>query len=526
MQDVSEYYRYCPDQPKALISDAVCQGRRRTRYPQCQGCQFSDDEGDVKTPGGRRPAGIQEPNPIDSVFVGYNVRAKYPEVLNEEIAWRIGHATASYLRGALRGLDRSDPIATRMVVGRDNRRSSPALSAALVEGVRSTGADVADLGQIDSPQLYFAVNHLRACGGIHTTGSHAPAEYNGFKIVGQGARAVGLDTGLADICRIARNMVKHDTGLEGGLRTLDLTDEYRGFVRSRLQQLRSLKVVVDASNGMAGRWLPVIFDGVPGLELVYLNAECDGDFAHDPNPMAAEHLEQLGDQVRRAGADLGVCFDGDAGRLTVVDQNGEVVRSDTLTALLARSLLARSPGSTVVYDLRSSRAVAEEIKAAGGVPRRERVGQPFIKKALSESKAVFGGELSGRFYFRDNFCCDSAFLALVHLLNLVSSQAGTLGDLARPLQRYANSGQRFFENPEPDAAIRRLVGVYSGARVDYLDGITVQHEDWWFNVRGSITSAKPTLGLVVEADTTELMQQQLDELAGKLGTPVAAPTLQ
>jgi phosphomannomutase len=368
------------------------------------------------------------------------------------------------------------------------------------------------------------VNKLGACGGICTTGSHAPADCNGFKIVGQGGRSVGLDTGLSDISRIAKNMVRHDTSLEGALRTLDLTDEYRAFVRSHLHRLRPLKLVVDASNGMAGRWMPTIFDGIPDLDIAYLNSEHEGTFAHDPDPQVDDHLEQLRREVPGQGADLGICFDGDAGRLAVVDENAEIVPSDIVMALLARHLLSRAPGSTIVYDLRSSRVVVEEVKAAGGVPRRERVGQPFIKKAMAESKAVFGGELSGRFYFRDNFCCDSGFLAVVHLLNVLSTEARPLGELVGSLRRYANSGQHFFENAEPDPTVRRLAGLYSQQRVDFLDGITVQQQDWWFNVRRSITSATPTLGLIVEAATPEMMQQKFDEVAEQLGTPKAAPT--
>lgn len=521
MQDVSEYYRYCPDQPKALISDAVCEGRRRSRYPQCPGCRFNDDErADAGTlPGGQQPA-VSTPSPIEQVFGPDDIRAKCPEALDEELAWRIGHATASYLRGALRGLDRGDPVATTVVVGRDTRRNSPALCAALVEGARSTGANVVDIGVVDTPQVYFAINHLRTCGGVQTTGSGRPLPYNGFKIAGQGGRPVATDTGLLDVGRIAANMIKHDTGQEGALRTQDLGPEYRAFVRGHLDPPRPMKIVVDASNGAAGKWLPRIFDGLPEVELICLNAEHGGEFAHQPDPLAEGCLEPLQKEIARRGADFGVCFDGDADRVVAVDEAGEIVDSDLLTALLARQFLTRAPGATVVYDLRSSRAVAEEIKAAGGVPRRERVGHPYMRKALAESKGAFGGELCGRFYFKENFYCESGLLVLVHLMNTLTAQRRGLGELVRPLRRYARSGRRTFENPEASAVLRRLAGTYAGARVDFLDGVTVQYEDWWFNVRPD--GEEPTLCLNLEAATPELMQEKLDEVAGHLGTLVAS----
>lgn len=520
MQDVSEYYRYCPDQPKALISDAVCMGRRRTRYPQCPGCRFNDDERtEAGTGSAARQSAAYTPSAVEQLFGANDIGATYPDSLDEELAWRIGHATASYLRGALRGLDRSDPVATTVVVGRDTRRSSPALCAALVEGARSTGASVVDIGVVDTPQVYFAINHLGSCGGVQTTGSGRPVPYNGFKIAGQGGRPVAADTGLMDVGRIAANMIKHDTGQEGALRSQDLGNEYRAFVRGHLLPPRPMKVAVDASNGAAGKWVPRIFDGLPGVELICLNGEHDGAFAHEPDPLAEGGLEQLQEEVVRLGADFGVCFDGDADRIVVVDETGEIVGSDLLTALLARQFLARAPGATVVYDLRSSRVVAEEIKAAGGVPRRERVGHAYMRKALAESKGVLGGELSGRYYFKENFYCESGLLVLVHLMNAMTGERRGLSELVRPLKRYARSGRRTFESPDAGAVLRRLAEVYAGARVDFLDGITVQYETWWFNVRPAADG--PTLCLNLEAATPELMQEKLDEVAGHLGTLVA-----
>ena len=519
MQNVSEYHRYCPDQPKVLISDAVCRGRRRTRYPQCPNCPFNDDEqGPALAASKAQEHAARKLSALETVFTEQDVRATYPDPLDEEIAWRIGHAAASYFRGALRGLDRSDPVATTIAVGRDMRRSSASLAAAFIEGARSTGADVVDLGLIDTPQLFFAIQHLRCGGGVQTTGGSHPPDQNGFKFAGQGGRSVGADTGLLDMSRIAQNMVKHDTGQQGALRTVDLSKQYRAFVRNYLAPPRPMKVVVDASNGMAGKWMPIVFDGVEGIEFTYLNMEHEGDFAHDPDPLAEPNLQQLRDEVLARGADLGVCFNGDAERVVLVDERAGVVRSDILAALLARPLLAQSPGSTVVYDLRGSRVVAEQIKAAGGVPRRERAGAAFIKKALTESKGIFAGDVLGRYYFKESGFCESSLLALVHAVNLLTSEASPLSALVAPLVRYAMSGQRRFEHAEAEAVIRRLADAHQDARVDFLDGVTVQYEDWWFNVR--LGRGKSRLLLNLEAATPELMQQKLDEVAAELGTPL------
>jgi phosphomannomutase len=514
------YYRFCPDQPKALISDAVCAGRRRANYHLCRGCPFNDDENRVGSVWLSAVPRKQDEKPamVEKIFKAYDVRGVYPDQLNEEVAWRIGHATARYLQAALRGLNRSEARARTLVVGRDMRKSSPALCAAFIEGARSDGANVIDVGMIDTPQIYFAVNHLPCCGGVQTTASHNPAHYNGFKISGQKGVPVGADTGLNDICAITKNLARRETHVLGELTHRDLSAPYKAFVRSFLETPRRLKIALDASNGMAGRWVPVLFGDVPELELVCLNMEHNGEFVHEPNPLVEANLRQLRDEVRRTGADFGICFDGDADRLIVVDERADVVPCDMLTALLAPQFLARRPRATVVYDLRSSRVVAEEIKRAGGVPRRERVGHAFMKKALATSKGVFGGELSGHFYFQDNAYCDSGMLALVHLVNTLTRLQEPLSVLIAPLRRYAQSGERNFENENQDGTIKQLAQSYKDAKVDFLDGITVEYERWWFNVRKSNT--EPLLRLNLEADTQELMEAKVAEVAKLLGTPV------
>jgi phosphomannomutase len=503
-----------------FISDAVCAGRRRANYHLCPGCQFNDDEKGIGSPWLPTAPRKQDDQSvmIEGVFKAYDVRATYPDALNEDVAWKIGHATATFLRAALRGMDRSDPEVNTVVVGRDMRKSSPSLCAAFTEGARSTGADVVDIGMIDTPQMYFAVNYLKCCGGVQTTASHNPAHYNGFKISGQKGVPIGADTGLNDICAVAKNLARHETNLRGNLSRRDVSAQYKGFVRGFLRTPRKMRIAVDASNGMAGRWVPILFGDAAELELTCVNMEHDGEFAHEPNPLVAANLENVREEVQKTGADFGICFDGDADRLMVVDEQANIVSCDMVTALLAPQFLEHSPGATIVYDLRSSRVVAEEVKKAGGVPKRERVGHAFMKKALSLSKGVFGGELSGHFYFRDNFYCDSAMLALVHLINLLSRLDRPLSELIAPLQRYAASGERNFENEDKDGTIKRLADVYKDAKVDFLDGITVEYERWWFNVRKSNT--EPLLRLNLEAESPDLMHRKVAEVAELLGTAV------
>lgn len=456
---------------------------------------------------------------IEKVFKAYDVRATYPDPLNESVAKRIGNATARFLRQSLSPADRADGKHMAVVVGRDMRKSSPSLAAALIEGVRSTGVPVIDVGMIDTSQLYFAVNHLDAAGGIQTTASHNPAHYNGFKICGRRGTPVGEDTGLGEICRMAGKLSENETGHPGTLTETDLQDEYKSFIRGFLEPIRPMKVVIDASNGMAGKWAPVIFGDVPGLDLTCLNLEMTGEFVHEPNPLVDANLAQLRDQVRRVGADFGVCFDGDADRCMLVDEHADIVRCDMVTALLAPWFLQRKPGATIVYDLRCSRVVHQEITKHGGRPKRERVGHAFMKKTLAETDAVFGGELSGHFYFKDNFYCDSGMLALVIVLNVLSESDQPLSALIAPLKRFSSSGERNFQTDDKDGIIEKLERVYADADIDHLDGITVQYESWWFNVRKSNT--EPLLRLNLEADSPSLLEEKIKDVAQHLGKPVA-----
>jgi len=269
---------------------------------------------------------------------------------------------------------------------------------------------------------------------------------------------------------------------------------------------------------MAGKWFPILFEDCENLEVIPMNFEHKGEFSHDPNPLVDSNLRWLQDEVLQSEADFGVCFDGDADRLVLVDEKAQIVRCDYLTALLAVSFLRDRPNSTIVYDLRSSKVVAEEIRKAGGIPKRERVGHAFMKKSLSDSKGIFGGELSGHFYFADNWYCDSGMLAFVHVVNIMSQTSAPLSELIEPFQCYAGSGEVNFENEQKDETIKALSEKYADGQVDYLDGITVQYANWWFNVRKSNT--EPLLRLNLEGDTDALMDQKMDEISKLLGKRV------
>jgi phosphomannomutase len=458
---------------------------------------------------------------IEKLFKAYDVRATYPSPLNEEAAWKIGHATAQFLKRSRHNLPPDQRVRQEdtVVVGRDMRPSSPDLSRSLIEGLRSTGMNVIDVGMIDTSFIYFAVNHEDCVGGIQTTASHNPANYNGFKISGPKAKPIGAATGLEDIKRIASTLRVGLTGVSGKLDTKDLWPQYKQHVLKFLDLKRHLRVAIDASNGMAGKMVPFIFGDVPNLEIIPLNFEITGAFVHDPNPLVEPNLAQLKDLMSQVKPDLGVCFDGDADRCIFLTEAANSIGCDLVTALLARDFLQQpgNHGATIVYDLRSSHAVADEVKAAGGVPRRERVGHAYMKKTLAETNAVFGGELSGHFYFRDNFFADSGAIAFARVLSILSARNQPFSELIAPLRRYAQSGELNFQVEDKDAKIRELVEHYRKAQVDYLDGITVDQGDWWFNVRKSNT--EPLLRLNLEANSPRLLDEKLKELKKILGEP-------
>ena len=467
---------------------------------------------------------------LGKVFKAYDVRATYPDPLNEAMSWQIGFGVGKFLLDAAASQGETTPMMKNIVVGHDMRKSSPSLRDALEKGIIDAGASVIDIGMVDTPMVYFAINHLDCAGGVQVTASHNPPQYNGFKVSKIKAKPVGESTGLAEVRKFAA-MVEPTIKGSGKGRTekRDLWDAYREHVLSFCKTGgKKLRVVIDASNGMAGTMVPKVFgkkgSGVPGLEIVEMYFEnSKGEFVHPPDPLVKANLRDLQAKVVAEKADFGVCFDGDADRLMVVDEKGQAVGCDHLTALLGAWFLKRNPGAAVIYDLRSSKAVEEDIVRAGGRPVRGRVGHVFMKAGLAESRGVFGGELSGHFYFRDNFNADSGAIALATVLSAAAELGRPMSELIKPIARYAQSGEHNFDNEDKDGALSRLKEAFaSRGTVEELDGVSIdcfKTEGWWCNVRKSNT--EPLLRLNLEARDEATMKKMMEQIAPMLGKPHA-----
>jgi phosphomannomutase len=442
-----------------------------------------------------------------SIFKAYDIRGVVPSELDADAAYRIGRATARFLR------------ARRLAIGRDARAHSPELGEALVRGVRDEGVSVLDIGLAATPMLYFAVDTLGADGGIMLTASHNPAQYNGMKICAGNAVPVGEASGLREIERIAGAELGPPAAARGGRESKDVVD---GYVRHALAvgsgEIAPLRIAIDCANGMAAIGLEPLLARLP-LQVERLYFEPDGRFPNHPaDPLKLENLRDVCAAVKRGGADFGVAFDGDADRAVFVDDQGEPVPSDLMTGLLARGQLARHPGGTVLYDLRSSWATAEEIRAAGGTPMMCRVGHSFVKAQMRESGAVFAGELSGHFYFRfsERLVADDGIAAFVALASAVSAAKRPLSQLVAPLRRYAASGEINRQVQDPRAIIEAVAREHAGApEVSRLDGLLVRYDDWWFNLRPSNT--EPLLRLNLEAKTPARMIAERDKLLARMG---------
>jgi phosphomannomutase len=472
---------------------------------------------------------------LGRIFKAYDIRGTYPDLLNDTMAWQIGYGSSRYLLADAAAAGDTTPMMHNIVVGRDMRQSSPSLTKQLIQGINDHGGDVIDLGMCDTSMIYFAVNHLDCAGGVMVTASHNPPHYNGFKISKRNAKPVGEQTGLADIRKHAAMVDKATLVRQTGrTEARDLWPAYSKHVRSFLEwpSGTKLKVVIDASNGMAGTMIPKIFGKgssmgpIPGLTIVELNFDnTKGVFAHEPNPLVASNLRQVQDAVIAEKADLGVCFDGDADRCVIIDETGTPVGCDHLTALLARHFLAIAPGAAVVYDLRSTKAVAEEITKAGGKPIRGRVGHVFLKQAMADNQGIFGGELSGHFYFRNNFNADSGVISMCVVFSILAKAGKTMSQLIAPIARYPQSGEINFSIEDKDGALNWLRKEYGtparGATIDELDGVTIDcfaKQGWWCNIRKSNT--EPLLRLNLEAKDQATLAKMLAEISPRLGKKV------
>ena len=437
---------------------------------------------------------------LDTVFKAYDIRGLVPEELNADLARQVGAAFARFAG------------AKAILVGRDMRPSGLELSGAFIEGALGEGVDVIDLGLIPTDLLYFASGHMDMPGATFT-GSHNPAQYNGIKLCLAGAKPVGEETGLGDIKADIESGVVNTTGARRGeAHVLDLLPDYAAHVHSfvDLNAIRPLKVVADTANGMGGLALPSVMSELP-VTLEILFEELDGTFPNHPaDPINPANQVDLIARVRATGADVGLAFDGDADRVFLVDEQGVGLSGSTTTAMLAAMLLDRNPGATVIHNLICSRAVPEVIREHGGTPIVERVGHSFIKARMAQTNAIFGGEHSAHYYFRDNYFADSGLIAAIMMLELISRAQQPLSELRKPYERYAASGEINTRVAEPKASIEKVAQHFASLRQDRLDGLTVNSDSWWFNVRPSNT--EPLLRLNLEAATREECEARTQEV--------------
>jgi phosphomannomutase len=445
----------------------------------------------------------RDPATLEAIFKAYDVRGIVPDQIDESLARSVGGAF-------VRVVD-----ASTVVVGHDMRPSSPGLAGAFAEGAAEAGADVVLIGLAATDQLYFASGHLGHPGAMFTA-SHNPAQYNGIKLCRTHARPVGMDTGLAEIRDAVAAGESPKAASPGTISERDVLHAYAAHLLSLAPVSgRRLKVVVDAGNGMAGLTAPAVFErlGEDQVELVPMYFELDGSFPnHEANPIEAQNLVDLQRRVVEEGADVGLAFDGDADRCFLVDEKGDAVSPSTLTALIAARELDKEPGASVIHNLITSRAVPELVTELGGTAVRSRVGHSYIKGTMAETGAIFGGEHSGHFYFRDFWRADSGMLAALHALAALAGSDKPLSQLLGHYERYVGSGEVNSTVDDQDAVLARIEKAYAdqGAEIDHLDGLTVGREDWWFNVRASNT--EPLLRLNVEGRDGQTMSRVRDDV--------------
>ncbi len=432
------------------------------------------------------------------IFKAYDVRGIYPDDLDEDSAYRIGKAFVKFLN------------CKNVVVARDMRESSDQLFENLVKGIIDMGADVIDVGLVTSPMLYFTVGNYNYDSGIIITASHNPGNYNGFKLSKENVIPIGKNNGMDKIKELAFSEISV-LDRKGSVIKKDIKQDYLNFLKKYSDGIKPLKIVIDAANAMGSITAKDVIAMTP-CTLVPLFFELDGSFPnHEANPLKVETLDVLSKTVVKEGADLGAAYDGDADRVGFVDEKGEVITGDMITALLGCELLRDNPGATILYDLRSSWSTKEAIEEAGGKAVQCRVGHAFIKKQLREEGGLLGGELSSHYYFKANFCTECSDLVVLMLLKMISREGKPISEIVKPLKRYFASGEINSEVEDKEAVMKKLEEKYkTGKEIYFLDGISIEFDDWWFNVRPSNT--EPLLRLNLEAKSKELMEQKRDEV--------------
>ncbi|MEQ8717621.1 MAG: phosphomannomutase/phosphoglucomutase [Acidimicrobiales bacterium] len=440
---------------------------------------------------------------LDAIVKAYDIRGVVPDQLDADLAGRLGAAFGRFIRD-------DDPGVTEVLLGRDMRESGVALSEAFAEGVMSQGLDIVDLGLISTDLLYYA-SGSRGAPGVVFTASHNPAEYNGIKSCRAGAAPIGAESGLAEIRRLAAEGVE-PADTRGERRSEDLLEDFVAHVHALVgvAGIGAVKVVADVANGMGGLVVPAMFAGLPvDLEVMY--PELDGTFPNHPaDPIQVENQRDLRDRVLEVGASIGLAFDGDADRVFIVDEHAEPLSGSTTTAMVGAALLGREPGGTVLYNLICSKSVPEIVTERGGTAVRTRVGHSYIKSTMAETGAIFAGEHSGHYYFRDNYRADSGVIAALTILRLMAESGQPLSELRKPFERYAASGEINLRVGDQGAVIDRVRAAYSDADLDELDGLTVDLGDWWFNLRASNT--EPLLRLNLEAPDADSVDAHVAEV--------------
>ncbi|MFO8015740.1 MAG: phosphomannomutase/phosphoglucomutase [Candidatus Woesearchaeota archaeon] len=435
-----------------------------------------------------------------SVFKAYDIRGVYPEQINEELAYLIGRAFVASLE------------CREVVVGRDARESSPKLHKALLRGIMDQGADVIDIGLTTTPMFYFTIAEYGHDAGIMITASHNPARYNGMKLCREKAIPIGGETGLQDIRDLVEKNDFTEPERKGEVKDKEPLNDYVRKIMSFSFDVKPIKIVVDAGNGMSPIVFPKLEEELP-IESVKMFFDIDCTFPnHEANPSKDENTADLRKKVKGEKAAMGVAFDGDADRVAFVDENGAAIPNDIITALIAEEMLAKNKGEKVLYEVRSSWSVRDTVKANGGTPVLWKAGHALIKEKMRNDDIMFGGEKSGHYFFRDFWYADSAMIALVHVLNILSRKGKSLSELTNPLRRYEDSGELNFEVKDKDEVISRVEDELKeeAVKVMHVDGTTMEFENWWFNLRKSNT--EPVIRLNIEADTKEGLESAKQRL--------------
>jgi phosphomannomutase len=445
------------------------------------------------------------------IFKAYDVRGTYPDQIDEDVSQRVGRAFAEVLGDLVGAGDRQ----LRVAIGRDMRLHSPALAQAFSRGLVEGGCAVLDVGMVGTEMVYYAVGSRELDGGVSVTASHNPRQWAGFKLVRDGALPLSGDKGIPDVQRVAQSDGASAAPGPGAVETADLYEQFQRHVQGFIDPgvIRSMDVVLDGGNGMAGRMIGPILDSLP-VSQHRLYFEPNGEFpGHEPNPLLPENRKLIMDTVLERGAELGIAWDGDADRCFFIDDRGEFVPGDFLTALLAEAILAKDAGATILYDVRASRAVPETVERLGGKAVVNRVGHAFFKARMRELGAAFGGEVSGHYYFRDFWNADSGVIPALLVLELLSAREKTMSELLEPYrQKYFISGEINSTVSDQDGKMKEIAERYSDGEQSWLDGISVDYETWHFNVRPSNT--EPLLRLNLEGSSQQEMEARTEELLG------------